>query len=456
MHENGVLHQNGSPGRRYPSVPCGRPLTLGATRLAEPVATPEPYRVDELSHTEAAQLVRAKADAEATLVTHHSRVQGAGDRLIDTWRRTKLALHRLEELLSRRELTAAATGQDLVEREHAGDGAEDRRNRPGWQHPLLVWTVIFISAIYDTFFFAQAFRSAIDTGTELSTVESLVSYLPGFGIFMGLVLAGSWLAVPLFRHRSRAERRRWRRRLDWQVVLRRIFVRWRPEDEERRPDELPWPSWVLPVTFTVLMVGILAFWAWLRGDRIQQPHLRWPLVALLVLLTVSAIAFKASAYNPYAERQRRVKRRAKLAGRRYERLRAEAQGLLGAHEKAWQELHLTVEDAANAVRRHLTDAWTEIAEARARHGLTGTVSPAFTTTADDDVTDLRLFEGLTGPSLRLSTLRLVRDLLDRHHPNILDRELTDLLRRLDGQLDVEAQVVAGNNSTGGGPEVHQG
>ncbi|MGC5661582.1 hypothetical protein ACN261_14430 [Micromonospora sp. WMMD723] len=450
MTDNHVRHEDGGNGRRYQSVQCPPLLTLGATRLAEPVATPEPYRPDQLSHTESARLVQAKADAEESLTAYHSRLKTAGDRMVDAWHRAKVGLHELEGLLAKRELGAAARQDRQVQREHATDGVEDRRHRPYWQHQAFVWAVVLISALYDTVFFAGSFRDAIDAPDDVRSVEYWVSFLPGVGIFMALTLAGYWLGVPLFRHRARAERRRWRRQLGWRILLRRIFVMWRPEDEERQPDELPWPSWVLPVSFATLVVGVLAVWAWLRGSHLLNTDLQWPLVGLLVLLSASAIAFKAAAHNPAADRAMRAGRRQRKVTRRYDRLKARSEKQLAGHEKAWQELHLAVEDAVTGVWRHVTDAWTEIAEGRARHGLTGMVAPGFVTSTDTDASARALFVGLTGPSLRLETLRVMQDLLDRHRPEVLSAEQTALTEQLNAQLDA-ATVDQWPDPTDGGP-----
>ncbi|MBO4164076.1 hypothetical protein [Micromonospora antibiotica] len=453
MTDNLVRHHDSGNGRRYPSVQCPPLLTLGATRFAEPVATPEPYRPDQLSHTESARLVQAKADAEEALTAYHQRLKTAGDRMVDAWHRAKLGLHRLEVLLAERELGAAARQERLVESDHAADGVEDRRYRPGWQHPAFVWTVILLSAVYDTVFLAESFRDALDSG---GSVEYWVAFLPGAGIFMALTLAGYWLGVPLFRHRARAERRRWRGQLGWRILLRRVFVMWRPEDEERQPGELPWPSWVLPVGFATLVVGVLALWAKLRGSHLDphQSDLKWPLVGLLVLLSVSAIAFKAGAHNPAADRAKRVGLRRRAVTRRYDRLKARSEKQLAEHEKAWQELHLAVEDAVTGVWRHVTDAWTEIAEGRARHGLTGMVAPGFVTSADTDASTRALFAGLAGPSLRLETLRVTQDLLDRHRPEMLSAEQTALTEQLNAQLDA-ATVDPWPDPTDGGPATGQ-
>ncbi|NYF57145.1 hypothetical protein [Micromonospora purpureochromogenes] len=450
-----VRHVGGSNGRRYLPVPCPQQLTLGPTRLAadEPVAQPEPYEAHQLSHREAARLIRARSEAEEALAASHPALREAGERLIDAWHQAKNALHPLAVLVAERELQDAAREKRRNDQEHADDGAEDRRSQPAWQRPWVIWAVILVSAIYDTVFFATSFRDAIDAPDDKLSFEYWISYVPGFSIAMALILSGSWLAVPLFRHRSRADRRRWRRRLGWRVLFRRVFVAWRPEDEEREREDLPWPSWPLPVGFASLVVGVLGMWAWLRGDRLPQPELRWPLVGLLVLLTIAAIAFKASSHNPYADRKERIRQRRQAAVDRYAALAADAEKHLAAHAKTWQEFYLAVEDAAVVVRRHLTDAWTEVAEARARHGLTGMVAPGFPTNGSDDLSDSRMFEGLAGPALRVTALRQAVETLNRYRPEALAEELDVLRRQLNAQLAAGWRPVL---AIGGGPGVGNG
>ncbi|RBQ05564.1 hypothetical protein DQE82_24865 [Micromonospora sp. LHW51205] len=445
------VRTTGSPnGRRYLPVPCPRPITLGVTRLAAggPVSEPEPHRPDQLSHHESARLIRSRNEAEQALADAHPALREAGERLIDAWHGAKSALHPLSMLVAERELHDAARDQRRNDQEHADDGAEDRRDQPQWQRSWVVWAVILVSAVYDTVFFATSFRDAIDAPDDKLSFEYWISYLPGFSIAMALILAGSWLAIPLFRHRSRADRRSLRRRLGWRLLFRRVFVEWRPEDEERGHDALPWASWPLPVSFAILVVGVLGLWAWLRGAKLPQPELRWPLVGLLVLLTVAAVAFKASAHNPYADRKARIEQRREAAVARYQALLDEANRYLGLHAKRWQELRLAVEEAATAVQRHVAEAWAEIAEARARHGLTGMVAPGFLAPGADDPADGRMFEGLTSPALRVTALRHSLELLNRYRPEDLAEELDSLRRQLDAQLAAGWRPVL---AIGGGP-----
>ncbi|AEB43133.1 hypothetical protein [Micromonospora maris] len=458
MHDETTLHVSGSNGRRYSPVPCTTRLDLGPTRLTAdtPVATPEPYPAGALSHGEAARLLGAKNEAEAALRAAHEGLLQASADLIGAWHQTRAALHRLALFAASRELYEATQELRRNDHEHADDRPEDRRERPIWQHPGVVWTVILISAVYDTVFFSDALRSAIDAPVGVLNFEYWASLVPGVGIAVALILAGSWLAVPLFRHRAWVDRRQLRGRLSLQTVLRRLVV-WRAEEEHRTPADPPWPAWALPLTFAGLVVGVLGTWAWIRGDQSEFGK-GWPMVALLVLLTISAIAFKANAYHPEADRAARIKRRLLATSQRGETLSSEARDHLDAYEKSWHKLSQTKEDASGAMRRPITRVWEEVAEERARHGLTGMVAPSFQHAAEGDVVGDQIFEGLAGPPLRDTALRRVGELLDTHHHETLADELAALERQLEAQKTVSwppmRAISAGSAENSGGERMH--
>ncbi|MFF5081611.1 hypothetical protein ACFY36_31570 [Actinoplanes sp. NPDC000266] len=419
-----------SNGRRYPSTPCGAgfppvlPLMPAGNRQ-------EPYDRNELSYAESARLTRATMAAEAAIVAARDGIREAHRRLVTAWHRGETAVRRVEEYAAEHRHGEAGRSRRRVLDRHAGDGAEDRRARPRWLSWWLVWPLILISAAYDTAFFAGTFQTALDVPVDAPWWHTAISYIPGFGIAMALILAGSWLAVPLLRHRNRAERRPTRGRLDWRVVLSRTFLRWRPSVETRRPGDLPWPSWPLPVAFLLALVGVLGAWAWLRGDGLIDDRLRGPLAALLVLLTVSAIAFKASAHNPFKDRD--VESRVGLArsGEELTRLEKGARDELGEHTTAWQDFHAAVEDAAADSRRHVVQAWAEIADERGRHGLTGPIAPRFASADGEGV----IFEGLLpAPAVRSLVLGDAGQAVERYRPSALEDRLTTALRAATDQL----------------------
>ena len=419
-------------GRRYPGAPCtgGISATLPLLQIA---ARPEKYEKGELSYAESARLTRAAIAADAVITAAREGIRQNFRRLVTAWHSGETAVRQVEDFAAGHRLGEAGRSRRRVLDRHAGDGPEDRRARPRWLSWWMVWPLILMSAAYDTAFFASTFQTALDMPRDAPWWHKAISYIPGFGIAMALILAGSWLAVPLLRHRSRAERRTMRGRLNWRVVLSRTFLRWRPNPDSRRPDDLPWPSWPLPVGFLLVLLGVLGMWAWFRGDGLIDGRLQGPLVALLVLLTVSAIAFKASAHNPFMDRD--VESRAELSGSRREvtRLETGARAELGELTAAWQDFHAAVEDAAAESRRPIIEAWAEIADERGRHGLTGAVAPHFAS-ADNDMSGV-VFEGLLpAPAVRTLVLGDAADSVDRYQPVVLEERLTVALRELTAQL----------------------
>lgn len=429
-----MINPNGSAtGRRYPTVACGggNPTVLSLLPTAKSVA----YRPDELSYAESARLTRAALEADAAIVTARDGIRQALRNLVKAFNDGEAAVRKVEDYTAGHRLADAADARRRVVDRHAGDGPEDRRDRPRWLSWWLVWPLIFLSSAYDTAFFAGTLRDALDVQDHAPWWEQGLSYLPGFGIAMALILCGSWLAVPLLRHRSRAERRATRGRLNWRVVLSRAFVRWRPDEESREPDDLPWASWPLAIGFLLMLVGVLGTWAWLRGDGLFDHRLQGPLAALLVLLTLSAIAFKASAHNPFKERDE--KSRAELASSREElaELETAARAKLGEHTQTWQEFHGEVEDAAAASRRIIMRAWADIADERAQHGLTGTVAPHF---VGDQAAPGAVFEGLLpAPAVRELVLGDAgsAESVSRYTPQTLADRLADALEKATEQLD---------------------
>ncbi|GIF51852.1 hypothetical protein DFJ67_5878 [Asanoa ferruginea] len=434
MVDNLPVGRSDANGRRYPKTPCPSAAPDGDP-LLQPTVTPQKYDKAVLSYAESARLIRAKVAAEAAVSESQRSIQQATELLAHSWQRAAAAVRAIREFRAERRLGLAAKRRRKVLDRHIDDGPEDRRSRPRWLTEWLVWLIILLSAGYDTAFFATVFQDAIDIDPQAPILLRAVAYIPGFSIAMALILAGSWLAVPLFRHRSSAERRARRGPLNWRVVLSRTFRNWRPDEQTRRNDDLPWPSWPLAVTFLLLLLSVLGVWAWFRGRDLFDGNLRWPLVVLLLLLTGSAIAFKAAAHNPFADRDRET--REDLA-----RTQADLAALeRGAGESVaellgkWQEAQLTLENATLAARRPIVEAWASISEERARHGLAGNVAPSFVASDGQDTVGFALFDDLREPRVHVRVLDNGWAALADFDPARLQAQLADTLDQLHDQLD---------------------
>ncbi|MEV6298732.1 hypothetical protein AB0M02_04925 [Actinoplanes sp. NPDC051861] len=421
-------------GRRYSPVQCSGRAAEPLPLLPPTPPPPGPYKRDELSYAEAAVLTRAVRTAGESLDQASAAIRTASAALVSAWHETGAALERLELFQAGQRLGHAGAERRAVVEAHRHDGPEDRRAQPWWHREPVVWTMILLAAVYDTYFFATTFQDALDTDPNGPWYEQAIAYIPGVSIAIALVLAGYLLSESLSRHRSRAERRPVRGRLNWRIVFRRTFVEWRPEEQRRSPNDLPWPSWPLAIGFTLLVVGVLGLWAWLRGadPDVRDVTVQWPMVALLVLLTMSAIMLKAVSNNSFARRDARS--RTELTAARVERdaLEVAARQRIAELTDAWYRLQAVLDDALAVARRQFTDAWAQIAEERERHQRTGAIAPAFT--SGEGSIGGEVYQGLTVPALPLQSLENGREALDRYAPKTAEDRLDRILKLLMEQL----------------------
>ncbi|BAL92160.1 hypothetical protein AMIS_69400 [Actinoplanes missouriensis 431] len=437
---------SGANGRRYAPVPCPRRSGGTLPLLGQVAAEPAKYEPEQLSYSESALINRATRAADESLASAYTTIREAADQLVRAWHDAGAALQRLAGLRSERRLAEAGRRRREVLDDHRHDGPEDRRSRPWWLAAPVVWGMILASALYDSYFFATTFQDALDLEENPSLWETMVSYVPGVGIAIALIISGTLLASPWFRHRVRAERRPERGPLSWRIVFNRVFRVWRPDTQTRSETDLPWPSWPLPVFFVLMVSGVLGYWAWLRGQGIRDDSLQWPLVALLLLLTMSAIALKAMSHNPFADRERASRRGLESATARRGTLEAAARTEVARCSAAWYHLEATTEEAAAAARRCLTEAWAQIAEERERHQRAGAIAPDFATGAPDAdmLAGAQFYAGLANPRLRVYVLEQGRRVLDEHQVIVLEKRLDGLLGELNQQLDAALRE-------GGGP-----
>lgn len=413
-----------------PSAPCA-----DATRDAKH----EPYDRMQLSNSEAAELVEAKAAADGELAAARPAIDATVRALLEREHESRNALHKLDVFVRGED---TAHGRDAVRRvraRHEHDGAEDRRRRPKWARWAL-WLAVPAAGIYDTAFFATVFLRLVDAAPDPGSFEFYIALVPGVMITVALLVAGHWLANALVRARAHTERTP--ERVSFLTRLRCLITRQEPTARKRARDGLPWPLWLLPVVFAVLVLGTLTIWAHNRavstGDELSS--VPTTAVALLLLMfSITAMVVKTVHYNPFADTARDAERELDTAIKNGDKVVADASTAVAAFETTNRQLRGVLDDlAANAVRR-IDAAWSTILRDRHQHGLAGTIAPPFgesAPAADSPLERHPLFNGLPEPTVWLGPVHEGRTMLRDKAVNEDSALLRTLLDTLAAQRTV--------------------
>jgi hypothetical protein len=399
-----------------PSAPCA-----GASRQA---VAPKPYQREQLSNAEAATLTTAKAAADGVVAAARPSIDATSRALLEREQAAGAALHRLDLFTRGGALATARDAVRTVVARHEHDGPEDRRRRPAWAKWAL-WLTVPAAGIYDTAFFAAVFLRLVDGEASLSSPEFYIALLPGVVITVALLVAGHWLAEALVRARAHTERTP-SRTLPWR----------RATTRQRAKDALPWPHWLLPVVFAVLVLGTLTLWAHNRALESQSAAVTVPTIGvalLLLMFSLTAVAVKAVYHNPHADTARAADRQLTGATTRADHLTTAAGTAVADFESANSTLRGLLDDLTAQAFRRLDHAWNDILARRHEHGLAGTVAPPFA--APDRAVDGRtpLFDGLVEPPVWLTPVDEARTALrDKEVTEARDRMKT-LLRALATQ-----------------------
>lgn len=313
--------------------------------------------------TEAGILVQAYSDGNASLNEAQRDIKPRCDRMVQAFWAAEQELEELRRFTERRAAARATAGVERVSRRHAQDGPEDRRQQPKWVTPWLIWPVFVASAVYDTVFIGDSMQQMLDAAPW--TFEYFVSYLPGLGIMVGLLVTAHLLAVAHTRRRDRLERR----------PVRTFFFRFK---RERKADDLGWPMWAFPLIFGTFVLGTLGAWAQIRAwissadsDKQDVTQYHSYSVALLLLLSVSAIALRMLAYNPFAVSSKAADARMAEALGSAQRLRDGATQRISAHAQAWAGVQAALAGAKSEAERFVDAGRARIMELRAQRAAGG-------------------------------------------------------------------------------------
>ncbi|MFE2292669.1 hypothetical protein [Streptomyces sp. NPDC059452] len=438
-------------GARYQAAkPCGREfLTLSVRGSGDPFtgtgtepAGPAGRLVDRTDSRERAVLMRAFRTANTQLAEAQAELGATAAKVLGSAERVRGGIEAVERFTMGRSPARARRSARRLEREHATDGPEDLRRSP----VLWRWVLglsLLASAVFEAAFIAKIVQEVVLAGE--GSLEWYLAYLPGVGITVCLLAAGTLLADSVFRFRTRADRKPERRRTGLRTAVRDRWRREEPLTEKRADSDLPWPNMTVPVLLTAGILGMVAVWAYLRTtySADDHPHLeayRPAVVVLLLTLSASAIMAKILAHNPYADRAREVRKATEKTERSAGSVLEAARKELALHVTPWSSLRSAMVVAEDRARRTLDDACIALVEERARTGAAGGFDFPLGMTVwpypeEDERSGLPPAD--TSPRLRLELLDEIREVLNAHAPSKLHDRLEEVAARLNSQWETE-------------------
>jgi hypothetical protein len=425
-----------------PSAPCADATRKNVKR--------EPYNPLRLSNSEAAELVEAKAAADGDMAAARPGIDTAVRAVLAREHESRNALHTLEVFVRSADTAHGRIAVDRVRARHEHDGAEDRRRRPKWARWAL-WLAVPAAGIYDTAFFTTVFLRLVDAAPDPSSVEFYIAMVPGVMITVALLAAGHWLANAFVRARAHTERDPARISLSRRLGC--LIIRREPAPRTRARDDLPWPLWVLPVAFAVLVLGTLTMWADIRAASSDAEQVSVPAIAvalLLLMFSITAVVVKTVHYNPFADAARDAARELKAATRSGAAVVTTTSAAVAEFETTNRRLRGVLDDLAARANRRIDEAWSAILRDRHQHGLAGTVAPPFEehdARAGGPFERHPLFDGLSEPTVWLGPVHegraMLRDDAVRHD----GERLRALLAALTAQRTIPS-IVDGETSHG--------
>jgi hypothetical protein len=427
------IERNGANGTHWRSpVPCPRlPHEDTADLIGFPGAADE-QNIDTL---EAAALMDAFDQGNAHLRGSLLRLDDAAGRVEADFQRAGGAIDALARLRDTRSVEEAAAQHAAVLRRHADDGPEDRRRR-GFAKPWMVWVVLLAAAVFDASFVANLTQRILGVGP--GSLTYYLAYLPGIGMALCLLAAGTFLAENMYRRRMWVSRRLRRGTLTPWRVLRRALWWWREEPQERRPDDLPWYRITVPLVCAAATVGLLGIIAYIRALQAGAQFaalrdLQPVFVTLLLLLSISAIALKVLSHNPCADSSEEAAKGLARMSKRVERATATARSAVTEAVKSANQLTTMIVSAESEARSTVERACARMLAERGRRNRAGDmVLPLvyLRWPARDDAVVHRT----ELPGLNLALLDEARQTAAKYRPEALRSRLADTVAELHRQF----------------------
>jgi len=433
------------PAARYQSAvdcPGSDPAFIELDLRKRPSARP----VDQTDSREQAALMRAFTDANTALTAAQPGLGTAVTAVAGTFHQARTAIEAAERFVVARSSQQAQERVGQLRVRHAEDGPESLRRRPVlWRR--LLWPTLVGCVAFDTMFIGTLMQRFFGLGE--TEPGYYLAYLPGFGVAVCLLAAGSLLAESVFRRRTRTARTLERTRRGPVAALREALWPRSPRTERRKAGELPWPNAAGPVLFTLAILTMVGIWARMRAAGAVREHVdlapdQSAVVILTLVLSTAAIVVKVLAHNPCADSDQEARRDVTDAEQQGRKLLGAARRSLVAHTGTWWRLRSTVEAAASDAHRTLDEACIRIVEERARTGVAGSYDLPLTAPAWPYPASARNGTRLptgdrapahpTPPRARLELLDDVYTVLVRYGPDQLEDRLNGIAGDLNAQF----------------------
>ncbi|MEU4449217.1 hypothetical protein AB0K14_11630 [Actinosynnema sp. NPDC050801] len=427
---------NGSTTSSWrPAVPCPRD-DLGLTPAARP------RTAEQVREAEIAALVAAYSAGNAQLAAGHQVLVSACEAVIGTYRAAESAIDRVRTFVAIGSAAEARGAHQAVVDRHADDGPEDRRRVLAWAR-WAFWPVVLLSGVFEGVYLAKIFQQLLNVGP--GSFLYWTSYVPAVGLTVCLLVVGTMLAQAVFRHRSRVERRLERGERGLRGVLRRLRTRHRDRDEhaQRRPDDLPWPVWTLPVVFGIAVFAMLGSWAQIRAmlasvdNALLAPYEPYT-AGMLVLLAAGVVVVKFLAHNPYADSAKAAAKQVKQAQATAEPLVEAARELTTTHYRSWLDLQARLAGAEASAKQSVENAVIHLREERSRTGAASPIDPpGQAVTSDDPSVVVATDTGVADLRLDFTVYAHSRAVADHYGPGKLHRRLKQATGALHGQFQLD-------------------
>ncbi|GGK79227.1 hypothetical protein [Mangrovihabitans endophyticus] len=411
---------------------CPGGCVCGVRELVAKQAEQGERDANEVDAAEMRSLLVAVRDGYETIRTD--------PRLVERRHAATTAYERAERHLNRMrtslaEQRVAGSAAEVARTERAASGG---RRRPSWLRRVR-WPVVIGIGLFDAWYFSQVFRyltsqtgdgGAGGAQRVFTTVETVVAIVPGLVLAVVIATGADLLMRSLKTWKEAAFHQR-------EKIEGRGRVRAALGAVGHGLIRLAW--WLLPVVFVMFLLAVIAVWAGIRAKSSAPPDDGYPMspvMALILLLSVGAMAVKIAADDRPADDVSAARRRLRRQQYGYKLQSGRADRLIGAYDSAWRDLRMLRDDLVGLLRIKMLSAWEGfILRVRSLHRMVGNVTAAPWPTGEAPSVRQE-FEGIPQPAMELGPLLEICRLIDERDPE----RLREIKRDLDAEYARQVNI----------------